>query len=209
MTVNQLLPLIEQLARNCQSQAYGWMTRFSPTQESLVADLSDIVDVYCASAAILAADWYNDQDSDSPYFARSSWVFDEDQRTAVAAWVFRGPQLPENQMRLMARSLVYVAARKTIWANAEIEGVAVARHEGADACAACQVRSTNSVIERNSSSEDILRDFHHSCTGMYVPIRTGVYEPPEYARSWAERINQARLAGKVNADDIAKWLEDN
>jgi hypothetical protein len=65
------------------------------------------------------------------------------------------------------------------------------------------------VIAKNDLLQNTMTDFHHSCTGMYVPVRSGVYEPPEYARSWGEKIAQARLAGNVNADDIAKWLEDN
>lgn len=209
MSVQELLPLLNQLARTCESQAYAWMLTYAPDEQALVADISSMVDVYCDTAALLAADWYNAQDAESNYFAVGSWQLSEDQRAAIASWVYRGPQLPENQMRQIAGSLVYVSARKTIWANSENEGVAVVRYENAGACTDCQVRSTNVIVERNSSSDNVLRDFHHSCTGMYIPVRTGVYEPPEYARSWEERINQARLAGKVNADDIAKWLEDN
>lgn len=185
------------------------MTSFSPTAESLVDDIQDIVTVWCDSAALLAADWYNDLDSDSGYRAKGSWTLDRDSRTAIANWVMAGPQLPENRMRDVSRSLVYVAARKAIWANAEIEGVAVVRHEEANACGNCQIRATNKITPRNASSADVFRDFHHSCSGMYVPVRSGIYEPPEYARAWGEKIAAARLAGKVNTDDIAKWLEAN
>lgn len=209
MSVSQLLPLIEQLAQSCERQAYAWMTSFSPTAESLVDDITDMTNVWCDSAALLAADWYNDQDADGQYRARGTWDLDRDQRTAIANWIMAGPQAPENQARAMGRSLVYTAARKTIWANAELEGVAVVRYEEANACGNCQVRATSRITPKNASSDQVFRDFHHSCSGIYIPVRAGIYEPPDYARSWGEKIAAARLAGKVNTDDIAKWLEGN
>lgn len=209
MSVGELLPLIDQLAVIAEEQAYAWMVSFAPTELSLIDDIPDMIGTYCDTAALLAADWYNNQDADGVYSARPAWALGEQQRANISKWAFSGPQLPENQMRVMAHSLVYQAARLTIWKNAEIEKVAVVRHENADSCGNCRVRATNVVTERNSGFDGVFRDFHHSCTGMYVPVRSGVYEPPEHARSWGEKIAKARLAGKVNADDIAKWLEDN
>lgn len=208
MSVGELLPLIDSLARVAQDGTYAWMVSFSPSELQLVEDMADMVNVYCESAALLAADWYNGQDSDGYFVARPYWNLGEQQRLAIARWVFSGPQLPENQMRAMTHSLVYGAARLTVRKNAELENVAVVRHENADSCGDCRYKATNVVTEKNSKS-DYFEDFHHSCTGMYVPVRSGVYEPPEHARSWGEKIAKARLAGNVNADDIANWLEAN
>lgn len=208
MSVGELLPLIDSLARVAQDGAYAWMTSFAPSELQLVDDMADIVNVYCESASLLAADWYNSLDSDGYFVATPGWNLAEPERLAIASWVFRGPQLPENQMRVVTHSLVYGAARRTIWRNAELENVSVVRHESADACGDCRYKATNAITDKNSKP-DVFRDFHHSCTGMYVPVRSGVYKPPEHARSWGEKIAQARLAGRVNADDIAKWLGDN
>lgn len=208
MSVGELLPLVDSLARVAQESAYAWMVAFAPTELSLVDDMADIVNVYCDSAALLAADWYNGLDSDGYFVAEPYWNFGEEERLAIANWVFRGPQLPENQMRVVTHSLVYGAARRTIRRNAELENVSLVRHESADSCGSCRLKATNVPISRNEK-QDVFKDFHHSCTGMYVPVRSGVYEPPEHARSWGEKIAKARLAGMVNSDDIANWLEDN
>ena len=209
MSVGELLPLIDQLARYGQEQAYTWMVTFDPSEASLASDLNEIVGTFCESAALVAADWYNSLDSDTSYRATYSWGLGQQQRANIAKWVFGGPQLPENQLKAITHSLVYSAARLTIRENAELEKVAVVRYENADSCGHCRYKATNVVTERNSKSANLFEDFHHSCTGMYVPVRSGVYEPPEHARSWGEKIAKARLAGKVNADDIANWLEDN
>ena len=208
MSVGELLPLIDSLARVAQEGAYAWMVSFAPSELSLIEDMADIVNVYCDSAALLAADWYNGLDSDGYYVANPYWNLGEDERIAIASWVFRGPQLPENQMKVVTHSMVYGAARRTIRRNAELENVAVVRHESADSCGDCRYKATNVPIDKNAKV-DLFKDFHHSCTGMYVPVRSGVYEPPEHARSWGEKIAKARLAGMVNGDDIANWLEDN
>lgn len=209
MSIGDLLPLVDRLAVVAQQSAYTWMVAFAPTKFSLAEDINEITNVYCESAALLAADWYNGQDSDGYFNASPVWSLNEPQRYGIANWVFNGPQSPENQMRVMAHSLVYGAARLTIRRNAELENVSVVRYENSDSCGDCQLKATNVVIGKNDLLQNTMTDFHHSCTGMYVPVRSGVYEPPEYARSWGEKIAQARLAGNVNADDIAKWLEDN
>lgn len=209
MSISDLLPLVNTLARSAQEQAYAWMVAFAPSEITLGEVLDDMVGVYCDSAALLAADWYNSQDSDAPFQARPVWKLGQQQRANIAEWVFSGPQLPENQMRVMAHSLVYGAARMTIRKNATLENVALARYERADSCGDCRLRATSMVTGKVPNGATVFDNFHHSCTGMYIPVRSGVYEPPEYARSWGEQIAAARLAGAANADDIAKWLGDN
>lgn len=208
MSVEELLSPVDRVARIAQEGAYAWMVSFAPTESVLAGYMSDMVNVYCESAALLAADWYNGLDSDGYYVAIPYWNLSEDESAAISSWVFRGPQLPENQMRVVTHSLVYGAARRTIRRNAELENVAVVRHEKADSCGDCRYKATNVTIAKNEQT-NLFNDFHHSCTGMYVPVRSGVYEPPEHARSWGEKIAKARLAGIANGNDIANWLEDN
>lgn len=209
MSVQELIPIVRQLARLCERQAYNWTVQYATSAEVLAADMPDIVSIYCESAALLAADWYNDQEADSSYFATPFSEIDPVRISNTAYWAFEGPQRPENKMMVAAHSMVFDAVRNTVMRNSENEGVALVRHEEAGCCSNCAVRATSQVTDRNTGRENLLMDFHHSCEGLFVPVRAGVYQPPEYAISWGEKVAEARLAGKVNADDIAKWIDDN
>lgn len=206
MNVDELLPLVGQMARVAEEQAYAFMVAYEPTAEDLLTAIPDMVRVYCETAALLAADWYNSLDADSRYFATAMADISDDRLAATASWVYAGPQRPENRMRTAAHAMVFDAARNTIWGNASAEGVAVARHEGAGACEDCAVRATTVVIGSKDVSDTVPHDFHHSCTGMFVPVRSGAYEPPSYTREWGEKVAAARLAGNSTPEEIAKWL---
>lgn len=209
MTISALRPHISELAQTCQEHVYAWMVTEEPGIDEIKVALPEIVAVYTQSAALLAADWYNNEDADSSYHATPIDGIADERLENTALWVHAGPQTPENRMRVAAHSLVFDAARNTIYFNAQEEGVAVVRYEYADSCDKCVARATTAPRARNSRSDDIATDFHHSCEGMYIPVRSGVWEPPHYAREWGRAVEAAREAGNTSADDIANWMRAN
>lgn len=209
MSANQLRSWVKQLAQTCEEHAYSWVLTHEPSTEELKTDLPEIVASYVQSAALLASDWYEEQDPESSYFAIPMDAIPDERLENAAVWVNSGPQRPENKIRVAAHKMVFDAARDTIYRNAQDEGVAVVRYEYADSCEGCVARATTSARARNSRSDDLAFDFHPSCEGLFLPVRSGLWEPPDYARQWRTRIEQARLAGNANADDIAKWLSAN
>ena len=209
MTISSLRPLISELAQTCQEHTYAWMVTEQPGVDEIKLSLPEIVAVYTQTAALLAADWYNNEDADSSYHAVPIDGIADERLDNTAHWVHAGPQTPENRMRVAAHSLVFDAARNTVYGNAQEEGVAVVRYEYADSCDECVARATTSPRARRSRSDDIATDFHHSCEGMYIPVRTGVWEPPHYAREWGSLVKSAREAGFESPDDIASWLKSH
>lgn len=201
--------MVRQLAEVAEQHAHAWVLNTTPTVDDLAVDIPEMVTVYTQSAALLAADWYNSQDPGSSYFAFPSYELPDDRVQNTARWVLQGPQEPHNRMRVAAHKLVFDAARQTVLLNSQTEGVAVVRHEGAAACTRCAVRATNAARARNSRSDDIDTEFHPSCEGMLVPVRTGIFEPPAHAREWRARMDLARHAGNTEPDDIAKWMKRN
>lgn len=193
----------------CQDHAAYWIATQDPTVADLTTDIPEMVGVYVQSAALLAADWYDSQNEASSYLPIPVDKITEERLANMAAWIHAGPQSPQSRIRTAAHKVVFDAARNTIQANAQIEGVAIARQESADACTDCAVRATVAAKARNSRSDDVATDFHPSCEGMLVPVRRGPWSPPGYTHAWRERIAQARHAGNVTPDDIANWLKDH
>lgn len=206
MSVDQLRPMVRQLAHTAEIHAYNWMVEEEPTISELLDGLPEAMAVYTQSAALLAADWYNSQDEESAYFAFPMEEIAPERLENTARWIFDGPQRPENRLRTAAFTMVFDAARNTVYYNAQTEGVSVVRHEQFNACNDCVARATTSPRARNSGSDDIATDFHHSCSGMFVPVRRGIYDPPSHAKEWQQRIKVARQAGNTTPEEIALWL---
>lgn len=206
MSVGQLRPEVRHLATRASIHAYNWLLREQPDVDGIIEELPALIAVYTQSAAILAADWYNNQDAESSYFASPVEGIADARLQNTAHWILAGPQKPENRMRTAANTLTFDAARNTIYQNAQNEGVAVVRYEYADSCHQCVARATTSPRARNSRSDDVATDFHHSCEGMLIPVRGGLWQPPEYTREWKQRVDAARRAGNTSAEDIAAWL---
>lgn len=165
--------------------------------------------VYAQTAGLLAADWYNHLNPDSRFTATLEDDLAVVKLDNVASWVFDGPQSPLSRGRVAAHRLVFDAARRTVFVAADEEGVAIGRHEGATSCAKCIVAATLEVREQDASSEDVDQDFHPRCEGLFVPARTGPYEPPPHTAAWRERVAQARDAGKSSPEEIALWLKSH
>ena len=166
-----------------------------------------ILGPYLESAALLAADWYNDEGPDG-YHATPLTGVPMERMVATAEWTLRGPQRPENRIRGAAHGMVFDAARNTVLGNAILEKVAVARDERPGACGDCAQAATTAIRHSTATSE-VNTTFHHSCDGLFVPVRRGAYEPPDHAREWGRRITSARRAGVTNPEDIAKLLASN
>ena len=206
MSVDALRPVVRRMALRAQDRATNWFVAGDRSVDDTAGALSAIVGVYANSAALLAADWYEDEDPDIRFDAILDEDMPEEKLASVAAWVFAGPQTPTSRIRVAAHRLVFDAARRTVFVNARNEGVAIARHELARCCDDCIARATVSARDRNSGSEDVDQDFHPGCEGLFTAVRSGIYAPPEYAREWRVRLNAARHAGNVVPDSLAKWL---
>lgn len=207
MSVDQLRPYVRRLAERAEQRAFNWMVAKNPSRDDYREAIITFSGVYAQTAGLLAAEWYNDQNKDS----RFSAALDDDLATEkldnVADWVFDGPQMPENRGRLAAHRLVFDAARRTVFAAAAEEGVAIARHEQAQSCSKCIVRATVDHRDSSASSEAVDQFFHPKCEGLFVPIRTGVYEPPSHTREWREKIARAHDAGNSDPEDVALWIK--
>src|SRR5829696_3784866 len=100
MSVEQLRPMIRQLARTAEEHAFSWMLTQEPSIADLKLDIPEMVNVYVQSAALLAADWYNEQNPESSYFAAPVDGIADERLDNLATWVHDGPQRPENRMRV-------------------------------------------------------------------------------------------------------------
>lgn len=201
MNVGQLRSNTRGITESAQAFALRWTASMAADM-----DLMLVLNANAEHAAILAADWY-DQQADTPNFAALADAGSaQDRLEKVLEWVNAGPQTPEARIVAAAHKLIFDAARNTVLVNARREGVAVARHENDTDCGHCIARATTTAKARNSSSEDVDLLFHPSCEGLLVPVRGELYKPPDHARAWHERIVAARQAGNVSHDDIAKWL---
>lgn len=207
MSVDALRSEVRFLAKTAEEQAYALMVASAPSAAELRDVIPDMVRVYADTAALMAADWYAALNSESRYLP----VMDDDLAEAkianIADWVHAGPQKPESRIRVAANRMVFDAARRTVFVNAVREGVGVARDEEPLCCNKCIARATVAVKNPGESHDDVDQVFHPSCEGMFVPVRSQPYEPPNYARQWSERLNSARLAGNASPDDIASWLD--
>jgi hypothetical protein len=210
VSIDTLKPFVRRLAERAEQRAYNWMAANDPDETDYRDTIVYFSGVYAEMAGLLAADWYNNQDADTPKFtARLDTDMPEEKLDNIAAWVFEGPQLPINRGRLAAHRIVFDAARRTVFAAAAEEGVGVARHEGATSCSKCVVRATLDPRDKKSSSEDVDQFFHPKCEGLFVPIRTGIYEPPSHAVEWRSKVAAARHAGNTDPEDIALWIKQH
>ena len=205
MSVNQLRPFVRRLAERAEQRAYNWMIANNPTVNDYREAIPIFSGVYAQSAGLLAADWYNAME-DNDFQATLDDDLAPEKLDNIAKWVFDGPQTPANRGRLAAHRLVFDAARRTVFVAAAEEGVGIARHEGAESCNKCIARATVSPRGKNASSEDVDQDFHPKCEGLFVPIRSGAYEPPPYTVRWRELIAQAHDAGNTGPEAVAMWL---
>lgn len=164
-------------------------------------------ELYTVSAALMAANFYEDASPTSKYRATPAEAGNPARYAELSKHIFEGPQSPSNKLAASMHSMVFDAARDTVSSNAKAEGVPIVREEEAGACGDCRQRATLVAKDRNSSSDGVSWERHTRCEFLFVPVRRGLYSPPEYARQWREQIHAARLAGNENPEDIAKYLE--
>ena len=184
MSIDKLRPYVRRLAERAEQRAFNWMVSKNPTRDDYRDAIVLFSGVYAETAGLLAADWYNKLNPDVKFTATLDRDMPDIKLDYISDWVFAGPQLPENRGRLAAHRLVFDAARRTVFAAAAEEGVTIGRHEGATSCSKCIVKATLDVREQHASSEDVDQDFHPKCEGLFVPARTGDYEPPAHTAKW-------------------------
>lgn len=209
MSIDRLRPYARRLAERAEQRAHNWMLANDPSRDDYRDAIPIFSGVYAQSAGLLAADWYNTLNEDSQFQAVLDDDLDPTKLDNVADWVFAGPQTPANRGRLAAHRLVFDAVRRTVFVSAAAEGVAIARDEQAGSCDKCIARATLSPRERTDGSADVEQDFHPRCEGLFVPVRTGVYEPPPHTRVWRLKVAAAHDAGNTTPDGISKWLQDH
>ena len=199
------------IAEGAEWHAFGFVTQREPDVNDLTEALMDFMGVYCDTAALMAADWYNSRDAESKFFARPVSVVPPERAADTARWVFklRDPKpLPlAKRVASATYSMVFDAARDTLGKNASEEGVAVARVEEPGACDDCVRLSTRRPKFRHSSSDDVSWERHQRCEFLFEPVRSGIWVPPEATEHWSHLIDEARLAGNSNEQEIAKFLE--
>ena len=209
MAVEQLRPYVRRLAERAEQRAFNWMMAHNPSRDDYREAINLFSGVYAQSAGLLAADWYNRLNPESKFTATLDDDLAQEKLDNIADWVFAGPQSPQNRGRLAAHRLVFDAARRTVFAAAAEEGVAIGRHESATSCEKCIVAATLDVREQDASSEDVDQDFHPRCEGLFIPARTGPYEPPAHAVKWRQMVAQARDAGQTSPEEIALWIKSH
>lgn len=206
MSLSGLITDTRTLAEEAEAMVQAYLQTYG-VEIAVAEDALDGLRAFTDEAALLAAEFYNDLNPSARYSAKVDDDMADEKIVNVAKWVFDGPQSPESRIVAAANRLVFDAPRRTILMNARSEGVAVARHEEQGCCSKCIARATTMPREHRHRSEDIDQFFHPKCEGMFVPVRKGVWQPPQYQREWHDRVESARLAGLSNPDDIANWLD--
>jgi hypothetical protein len=116
----------------------------------------------------------------------------------------------DRQARIISRlagatqRYVTTAARDTITANAEAEGVRWARHAQPDACAFCRLLATRGPDYLTKQAAQVVGTtrvrgprkegelYHDDCGCVPVPVRAGdAYEPPDYVGDWLAQYDEA------------------
>lgn len=198
MSVTSLRSELRMIAEAAQWHGHNYVLDHEPDLEDLTASLADFMGVYCQTTALIAADWYNEQDREARFFARPVSVVPPKRASDTAGWVFRGAQTPDvmtvaNRVASAAYTMAFDAARDTVSANATNEGVAYVRVEEPDACDDCMGRATLVPRARNSSSDDVSWERHQRCEFLFEPVRTGIWTPPAHQVKWRDSNLQKHL----------------
>lgn len=189
MSVERLREELRTIADGAQWHASNYVLDVEPDQETLADAIADFMSVYCQTGALLAADWYNELDRESKYFARPVWVVPPERATDTAAWVFKRPQTQSAEALApraasAAYSMVFDAARDTVTENARNEGVAYARVEERGACDDCKRMATATPRTSKSRTDDVRWERHQRCEFLFEPVRSGIWTPPSYTAEW-------------------------
>ena len=176
------------IAEGAEWHAKNFVLDTEPDVETLADAIADMMGVYCQTAAILTADWYNARDRESTFFAQPVMVVPPERATDTAVWVFKKGETiaqVERRMGAAAYTMVFDAARDTVAANASNEGVAFVRVEERSACDDCKRHATHTPRASRSSSEDVRWERHQRCEFLFEPVRKGIWTPPEYVQKWS------------------------
>lgn len=194
MSVTSLRNELRLIAEGAEWHARNFVLDLQPDKETLTDAIADFMAVYCQTAAVLSADWYNNVDRKSRFFAHPVSVVPVQRAEDTAAWVFKRGEVVatiERRMAAAAYSMVFDAARDTVAANASDEGVAMARVEEQSACDDCRRLATLVPRVRDSSSDGLSWERHQRCEFLWEPVRSGIWVPPDYAQKWSVLASSA------------------
>ena len=191
-----------------------------------------LLDPFLSASGELTAAWYAEQPTAAP-LAKGAAAFiptpallpPADQLAISARWA-----LTQNDaltaLRGSAVRSTMNASRDTVVDNAALEGVKWVRHAQPNACGFCKMLATRTggysgrnvklnqktgklelrVSGRVRGTRSTGQKYHDHCRCTAVPLRDGVYEPPDYVQQWTEEYNAAFTPG-MKLTDIARALD--
>lgn len=194
----------------------------------------ELVTPFLAAAANLTTTWYDEQDPDSPFLATPADLAPVDRLAISGRWGMLQAN-PAAALGGAGSRALFDASRETVIKNADVEGVMWARQASETACGFCRMLATNGAMysghgvvfdeeagdyitvvvgQRRKGGGRALRGtrkfgekYHDNCQCIAVPVRGGVYEPPEYVAQWKRDYHAARTAGAKTAGEIANAMD--
>lgn len=155
--------------------------------------LPELVDPYAATAADLAATWYEEAAPELTYQAAPAALAPAEQLESSAAWALRASgEAALVRLAGTAQRAIFDAHRRTIVDNAVRErGARWARYASANACSFCRMLATRGDVYTSAQAAGEGRRYHDHCRCMAVIVRPGqTFTPPPYVEQW-ERDYQA------------------
>jgi hypothetical protein len=141
-----------------------------------------LLERYLRLSSEATVQWYAEQPS-KRRFAPEPIPLVARKRLAVNARWAATQADPAAALTGSATRAVFDQSRFTVVTNAKREKVSWARHASPDACEYCRMLAVGVVDGGKPSARS-----HDRCNCLAVPIRDGVYVPPEYVTQWGREL---------------------
>jgi hypothetical protein len=235
LAVTEFTAALGELAARSGESAAALIARISglPADEGY-AFITDaypaMLDPYLSAAGLLTAQWYSEQPTipvrpGAAVFTPTPAPLPDPKQLGISArWALTQGD-PITALRGNAIRSTMNASRDTVVVNAGIEGVRWVRHAQPNACGFCRMLATrndftgrgvkvNKATGRaelrvvgTRGSRKVGDKYHDSCGCTAVPLRDGIYEPPDYVQQWQEDYNDARDEGATTPADIGLAMD--
>lgn len=166
----------------------------------------EVIAPYVSLAGDLAATWFEESDPGSVYVAQTAEMPPTQMLAKSAQWALGADgDAAMDRLEGTTQRAVFNGARETTLLNVEATQSKWARHARADACAFCRLLATRGAAYR--SKKTAATKVHDHCYCLPIEVRTGTYEPPDYAQAWEDEYLKARAnAGSGDPKQIlAAW----
>jgi hypothetical protein len=195
-----------------------------------------LIDPFLSASGELTAAWYAEQPAApiakgaAAFIPTPAPLPPADQLAISARWA-----LTQNDaltaLRGSAVRSTMNASRNTVVTNAALEGVKWVRHAQPNACGFCKMLATRTdgyggrgvklnqktgkfelrVVGRSGSgrtrgTRNNGQKYHDHCRCTAIPLRDGIYEPPDYVQQWTDEYNAAFTPG-MKLTDIARAMD--